>query len=369
METAVSRKTHVRKIDDLESLEPWEREALRPVGEKFAFRASAYYLSLIDWSDPRDPLRRIVVPRSEELVEFGEWDASDEASYMVADGLEHKYADTALILVNKVCAAYCRFCFRKRLFTADNEDVANDLGEALSYLRRHPEINNVLLSGGDPLVLSTRRLENVLRELSEIDHVNVIRIGSKVPAFDPDRIVGDPALPDMLGRHVGLGKQIYVMAHFSHPRELTEKALKGMSMLRTSGVATVNQTPIIRGVNDDASVLSELLDRLSFNGIVPYYLFICRPTAGNDPYVVPVEETLEIVETARAGLSGLAKQARLCMSHKTGKVEVVGKTGGHVVFRYHRAVDPFDRERLWLVKSNPRALWLDDYLENPNGTF
>jgi lysine 2,3-aminomutase len=363
------RPQYITRIDNIKSLSQQEIDELRPVTEKFVFRTNDYYQSLINWDDPKDPIRRIVMPDVQELEEFGEMDASDEASYTVLKGLEHKYSDTALLLVNNVCGAYCRFCFRKRLFTEDNDEVTNDISQAVEYIRGHPEINNVLLTGGDPLIMSTRKLEKILRQLREIDHVKIIRLGSKMPAFDPFRVINDPTLPEMLSQYSTPEKKIYVMAHFNHPRELTETAIRGMVLLQKAGVATVNQSPMIRGVNDDPVVITELFNRLSFNGILPYYIFICRPTAGNEPYVVPVEEALNIFERARLNLSGLAKHARLCMSHRTGKVEVIGKVGEHVVFRYHRAHDPAARGRVMVFRSNPAATWLDDYTDGLGQTL
>jgi lysine 2,3-aminomutase len=277
-------------------------------------------------------------------------------------GLEHKYDDTALLLVNNVCGAYCRFCFRKRLFTQDNDEVTNEVTDAIAYIRGHEEITNVLLTGGDPLILSTAKLERIIQQIREIDHVRIIRIGSKMPAFDPYRIINDPSLLEMLSRYSTPQKKIYVMNHFNHPRELTELAVQGLMLLQKAGVATVNQSPMIRGVNDDPAVISELFNRLSFSGVLPYYIFICRPTAGNEPFVVPIEECLDIFERARRSLSGLAKHARLCMSHKTGKIEVVGKVADQIMLRYHRAPNPLDRGRVMLFKSDPAACWLDDYL-------
>ena len=279
MSSSTRRPRYITKIENVEELDAGEKNELALVSKKFAFRTNDYYLSLIDWEDPDDPIRRIVMPNAGELNEFGDWDASDEASYTVARGLEHKYPDTGLLLANNVCGAYCRFCFRKRLFTQDNDEVANDIDDALRYIRAHPEINNVLLTGGDPLVLSTRRLEAIIRQLREIDHVKVLRIGTKMPAYNPYRILDDSFLLDVLAKYVCADKKIYVMTHFNHPRELTKEALKGVRSLQAAGVATLNQSPMIRGVNDNAEVIAQLLERLSFNGVVPYYIFLCRPTA------------------------------------------------------------------------------------------
>ena len=356
------RPRYVNKLELVGGLSDDERKQLQPVAEKFAFRTNEYYQSLIDWNDPDDPIRRIVMPDIQELDEFGEMDASDEHSYTVRKGLEHKYGDTALLLVNNVCGAYCRFCFRKRLFTDGNDEVTNDITDAVAYIEEHPEINNVLLSGGDPLIMSTGKLAKIIKQLRDISHVRIIRIGTKMTAFDPYRIINDPSLLEMLSEYSLPDRKIFVMAHFNHPRELTEPALRGLQLLQKAGAITVNQSPLIRGVNDKPEVIAELFGRLSFNGVVPYYLFMCRPTSGNEPYMVPVERGLEIFEEARRRLAGLAKQARLCMSHRTGKVEVVGRMDNKIVFRYHRAPNPLDCGRVMVFDSNPKAAWLDDYM-------
>lgn len=356
------RPRYITKLEQVEALGQEDRQDLKPVAEKFAFRTNEYYQSLINWDDPDDPIRRIVMPDVQELKEFGEMDASDESSYTVLKGLEHKYADTALLLVNNVCGAYCRFCFRKRLFVDGNDEVTNDITDAVEYIRKHPEINNVLLSGGDPLIMSTGKLEVIIRQLREIDHVKIIRIGTKMTAFDPYRIVNDPSLLELLDKYSLPDRRIFIMAHFNHPRELTEVALEGMRLLQKAGAITVNQSPLIRGVNDKAEVIAELFSRLSYNGVNPYYLFLCRPTAGNEPFVTPVERALTIFEEARRSLAGLAKQAKLCMSHKTGKIEVVGRMEDRIVFRYHRTPNPHDVGRLLTFPSDPTACWLDDYM-------
>jgi KamA family protein len=356
------RPRYTNKLEHGQGLSEEERKQLQPVAEKFAFRTNEYYQSLIDWNDPEDPIRRIVMPDLQELDEFGEMDASDEHSYTVRKGLEHKYSDTALLLVNNVCGAYCRFCFRKRLFTDGNDEVTNDITDAVAYIEQHTEINNVLLSGGDPLIMSTGKLSKIIKQIRDISHVRIIRIGTKMTAFDPYRIINDPSLLEMMSEYSLPDRKIFVMAHFNHPRELTEPALKGLQLLQRAGAITCNQSPLIRGVNDKPEIIAELFGRLSFNGVVPYYLFLCRPTSGNEPYMVPVEKGLEIFEEARRRLAGLAKQARLCMSHRTGKVEVVGKMDNKIVFRYHRAPNPLDCGRVMVFDSDPKAAWLDDYM-------
>ncbi|MFH1834485.1 MAG: KamA family radical SAM protein [bacterium] len=352
---------YVTHLDQIPQLSAFEREELGPVWERYAFRANTYYLGLIDWSDPDDPIRKIAIPSKDELVDWGKLDASDEYLYAKAPALEHKYEFTALLLVSDVCGGFCRFCFRKRLFMNDSEEAARDVSEGLEYIREHPMISNVLLTGGDPLMLSTKRLDQMLGRLRSIDHVKIIRIGTKMPVFNPYRVLNDPALLETLKRHSLEDRRIYVIVHFNHPRELTPEAIRAMAALHDAGVITANQTPLLRGINDKPEVLAELFNRLSYAGITPYYVFIGRPTQGNRHFLVPIEEALEIFEKSRMNCSGLAKRARLVMSHSTGKIQILGRTSDHIYMRYHRAADPDQKGRFLVLRSNPEALWFDDY--------
>lgn len=354
---------YITKLNAIPQLTLTEQKELSEVTEKFMFRTNEYYQKLINWDDPDDPIRRIVIPSRAELTAWGRLDTSDEEEFTIVPGLEHKYDFTALLLVNNVCGAYCRFCFRKRIFMDDNDEVVRDASEGIEYIRKHKEINNVLLTGGDPLIMSSGKLEAIIRPLREINHVQVIRIGTKIPVFNPFRIIDDPSLLRLFETYSTAEKKIYIMAHFNHPREITNESIKAMHLLNTAGAMTVNQTPLIRGVNDDPEVLAQLFNKLSFIGVPPYYLFICRPTLGNKTYAVPIEESFEIFEKARMKCSGLAKRARLVMSHSSGKIEIVGRTKTHVYMRYHRAANPQEKARFIVFRNNPDAYWFDDYDE------
>jgi KamA family protein len=357
------RTKYVNKLEQIGELTSKEKKRLQEVTDKFVFRANEYYLSLIDWDNPNDPIRRLVVPDESELEDWGRLDASYEAEYTRVPGLEHKYGSTALLLVNDVCGAYCRFCFRKRLFMDENDEVVKDVTAGIEYIRTHKDITNVLLTGGDPLIMSTGRLERIISRLREIDHVQIIRIGTKIPAFNPFRITRDPSLTEMIQKYSTFEKRIYIMAHFNHPMELTDVAIEGLGLLRKAGAIIVNQTPLIGGVNDNPMVLSNLFNKLSYIGVPPYYVFQCRPTLGNRIYSVPLEKSYEIFEQARMNSSGLAKRARLVMSHATGKIEIVGLTDSHVFFKYLRAACETDSSRFLVFERNRNAYWFDDYKE------
>ena len=353
------RVQYIRKLDQVEQLSAQERDRLGPVASRYVFRANDYYLGLIDWDDPDDPIRQLIIPREEELTEWGKLDASNEESITVARGVQHKYTDTVLLLCNEVCGAYCRYCFRKRLFMDENDEVTNDVTEGLQYIADHPEVTNVLLTGGDPLLMSTRRLVEIFEALRAIPHVQIIRIGSKMPAFDPYRILGDPDLHAAFRKYSTPTRRIYLMAHFDHPRELTDLAVQGIDTCIRNGVICVNQCPLIRGVNDSPRVLAEMYAKLSHIGCTPYYLFQGRPTAGNEPYEIPIVQGWSIFQQALTRGSGLARRARYCMSHETGKVEILGIDAEHVYLRYHQAKFADDLGRFFVRRRNDGAYWLD----------
>lgn len=354
---------YITDIKELKNLSGDEIAQIEKVAAKYPFYANEYYLSLIDWNDPNDPIRRIVIPSLGELDRWGRLDPSDERKITVMPGLEHKYNTTALLLVSKTCAGICRYCFRKRVFLNLQQDCVEDLSAAMKYISEHKEITNVLLTGGDPLTLATDKLEEIIGRLRQIDHVHIIRIGTRMPVYNPYRITEDAKFISMLERYALPRKKIYMMTHFVHPRELTDIAVEACHLIQKTGVRMTNQTPLLRGINDKPEILSKLLQELSFCGVIPYYIFQCRPASGNKLYTVPIEEGYNIIELAKSRVSGLAKRARFVMSHSTGKIEVIGKAGDLVFMKYHRAANDADSGKLVIVKSNPAACWFDDYQE------
>jgi len=361
-----ARLSYIRDIDKIKNIPAEEREKLKKVAERYVFRANDYYLGLIDWNDPADPIKQLIIPRVEELSDWGKLDASNEMANTVTRGVQHKYPDTVLLLCNEVCGAYCRYCFRKRLFMDDNDETTNDVSAGIKYISEHPEVANVLLTGGDPLLMSTRRLTEIIEALRAIDHVKIIRIGSKMPAFDPWRILRDQPLQALLSKYSTPRKRIYLMAHFDHPRELTDPAVEGIDCFIRCGVICVNQCPLVKGVNDDSAVLADMYRQLSWIGCPPYYLFQGRPTAGNEPYEVPIVRGWHIFREALRHGSGLARRARFSMSHETGKIEILGVDEKHIYMRYHRAKDAALRGRLMVFKRDDEAYWLDQLEPAPN---
>lgn len=355
----MSQPKYITNIEKIPHLTEDEKAALKKVINTFVFRVNDYYLNLIDWSNPNDPLRRLVIPSAGELQEYGRWDASDEETNYVVKGCQHKYPTTALLLVSEVCGAYCRYCFRKRLFRNDVDETMSDVREGLDYIAKHPEINNVLLTGGDPLILATAKLKMIIERLRAIEHVKIIRIGSKLPAFNPMRIYEDPALLDLIRANSNEKKRIYIMAHISHPNEITTELRQAIKALYEANAIIVNQTPILRGINDDPIVLANLLDQLSWAGVTPYYFFVNRPVAGNKSFVLSLEEVYRIVEEAKARTSGLGKRVKLVMSHTSGKIEILAIENGKAYLKYHQSRDG-QNGRFMVLDCPPEAAWFDD---------
>ncbi|WP_127580387.1 KamA family radical SAM protein [Paenibacillus koleovorans] len=354
---------YITDIGKLTHIPESERNRLRAITDKFVFRVNDYYLGLIDWNDPDDPIRKLVIPNEEELLEYGRWDASDEDTNYVVPGCQHKYKSTALLLVSEVCGAYCRYCFRKRLFRNDVKESTADVEQGLDYIANHPEISNVLLTGGDSLILAASKLRSILHRLREIDHVRIIRLGSKIPVFNPMRIYEDDALLETIRAYSTPEKRIYVMCHINHPREITPEAVRGFQALHEAGAILVNQTPILRGINADPHILGELLDKLSWAGVTPYYFFINRPVAGNRSFVLPLREVYAIVEKAKSLTSGLGKRVRLSMSHTSGKIEILSIENGKAYLKYHQSRE--NQYGKFMVLDCPEdAAWFDDLPEN-----
>ncbi len=350
----------VLNLDKIPQLSDDEKNKLQKVNEKYVFRANDYYLNLIDWNDPNDPIRKLIIPHENELTEWGQLDASNEGQITVRKGVQHKYGTTVLLLVNEVCASYCRYCFRKRLFMNGNDEVTYDITPGIDYIRKHKEVNNVLLTGGDPMILKTPKLEKIIAELREIDHVKIIRIGSKMPAFNPFRFLNDESLFEMFKKYSQPDKRIYMMCHFDHVRELTPEAKQVVQRLMESGVVCVNQNPIIRGISDDPDTLADLWNELSYMGVSQYYVFQCRPTAGNEPYSLPIVEAYHKIEEAKKKCSGISKRLKFAMSHESGKIEIVGVDQKHIYLKYHRAKHQKDEQRMLVCHRDDKAAWLDE---------
>ena len=247
--------------------------------QRYPLCVNPYYLSLIDRDDPNDPIRKMCIPDIHEFSEGGQADTSGEADNTVIQGMQHKYRQTALILSTNQCAMYCRHCFRKRMVGASSDEVARQIPAMAEYVREHTEINNVLISGGDAFMNADETIEKYLRCFTEIPTLDFIRFGTRIPVVLPQRIVQDDKLLGILETY-GRKKQIIIVTQFNHPRELTPDAVQAIKALGSVGCIVRNQTVLLKGINDHADVLAQLMNGLVSNGVIPYYIFQCRPVEG-----------------------------------------------------------------------------------------
>ena len=320
-----------------------------------------YYFSLIDFSNPNDPIMKMSIPSDFEFDRDGSFDTSGEGDNTVLPGMQHKYRQTALILSTNKCAMYCRHCFRKRLVGLSTEEVVEHLDEIVNYINKHPEINNVLISGGDSFLNPNEVIEKYLDGLTTIPHLDFIRFGTRIPVVLPSRISEDTELLDLLKRY-GEKKHLIVVTQFNHPKELTEEAKKAINALIDANVTIRNQTVLLKGINDDIEVLGELLSSLTANGVFPYYVFQCRPVVGvKNHFQVPFKDGIKIVEGAKSIQNGLGKAFRYCLSHPRGKIEVLGDIpNGEFAFKYHETKDLKDNGRIFTTKLEDDQSWLYD---------
>jgi lysine 2,3-aminomutase len=298
-----NRLTSLQDLEARMALTPEERAGCLFAPGKLALAVTPHFFNLIDRDDPACPIRRQVIPRIEEsAVSPGETpDPVGEDGDSPVPGIVHRYPDRVLFLVTDRCAAYCRYCTRSRLVSnARQYDFHPDLEAGLAYIADHPEIRDVLLSGGDPLLLSDEKLDRLLGRLRAIPHLEVIRIGSRIPVFLPQRVT--PALADILRRH----GPVWVNIHANHPRECTAELAAACERLALAGVPLGNQSVLLKGVNDDPETLRSLVHRLLRMRVRPYYLYACDLIEGSGHLRVPVDRGIELIRSLRGHTTGFA---------------------------------------------------------------
>lgn len=280
-----------------------ERRALEQAGQRLAVRVTPHFLSLVNPADPDDPLRIQVIPRTDELLRHPEEmsDPCGEEKDMKAPGLVHRYPDRVLLLCTDRCSSYCRYCTRSRLVSGvGRQHLHTDFNAACSYLRRHKEVRDVLLSGGDPLMLSDDRLESILSALGEIPHIELLRLGTRAPIMLPQRIT--PRLCRMLQKHAPL----FISIHCNHPAELCDEARHALALLADHGMPLGCQSVLLRGVNDTADIQMKLCHRLLQCRVRPYYLYQCDLAPGTRHFRTSIQTGLDIISRLRGYTSGYA---------------------------------------------------------------
>lgn len=279
-----------------------EREAFREGAEMFNIRTTPYYASLAG-SHPADPIRRILMPNTLELATPTQamLDPLGERRNNPAPRIIHRYPDRVLFLITDICSVYCRYCTRKHFTGQEQAFIKQDeYTEALNYIRTHTGIREVILSGGDPLTVSDAQLDRTLFDLRKIDHVEIIRVGTRMPVVCPMRVSED--LVKILRKH----KPVFLMSHFNHPRELTEEAATAVEMFVDHGIPVMNQMVLLNGVNNHPAIVQALSRRLLYLRVKPYYMFQCDPSRGTDHLRTSIEDSLEIQKELWGNLSGLA---------------------------------------------------------------
>jgi lysine 2,3-aminomutase len=286
---------------------PWldeeEQKGIVTVSEVYPLLISPYYLSLVDPYDKFDPIRMQCFPSREELLDTNSpKDPLAEGADEVVPNLVHRYPDRALYITTNFCATYCRFCTRKRILGKISMSGVSSLQKVVDYLKQNEHVHDIVISGGDPLTLPNRDLEKILSELSAIDSIDTLRLGSRVPVTLPMRLFDDELL-ELLEKYSDL---LWLNTHFNHPNEITEVSYLAIRNILRLGIPINNQTVLLKGVNDDVEVMRKLMLSLIKIKVRPYYLFHCDPTKGIAHFRTTIWKGLEIMEGLRGHISGLA---------------------------------------------------------------
>ena len=298
-----NRISSLAEIERYLTLSEEERAGILLTGTKLATAITPHFFNLIDPTDPDCPIRRQMIPRIEEtIIDPSEMsDPCGEDSHMPVPGLVHRYPDRVLFLVTDRCASYCRYCTRSRVVSGVSEQkLETQWDQAIDYLKRTPQVRDVLLSGGDPLLFSDAKLEKLLTRLHEIPHIQFLRIGSRIPLFLPQRIT--PALCEMLERF----HPLFLSIHTNHPSELTSEVKIALERLAKAGIPMGNQSVLLKGVNDTVEVQKELIHKLLMCRVRPYYLYQGDLIQGTSHLRSSIERGIDIIESLRGHTTGYA---------------------------------------------------------------
>lgn len=365
-------QNNVNSIDKLKGyfdLTAAEETTLREVVDKHPMNINRYYLSLIDPADPRDPIRKLALPGEEELIVAGDMgettkDPYGDDKHNKGNGVLHKYPYSALIVATDYCSMYCRHCFRKRIVGLPNDQTVENFQKAAEYIKAHKEITNVIISGGDPFLISTPRLKTMLESLIDIEHVNYVRIGTRTPVVYPMRFFDDELMEYL--RHFNQRKTLYIPTHFNHLNEITEVARQAVLRIRQAGITVNNQAVFLKGVNDSVDEIEKLMNGLVRIGVNPYYLYQCMPVSRvRHHFQVPLREGIDTVDKAKERLDGYAKRFKFIMGHDIGKIEISGRVGDKLILKqiHARPEEPENGSRMMVMQLDDQAGWLDDMEE------
>ncbi|MFA6826667.1 MAG: lysine 2,3-aminomutase, partial [Bacteroidales bacterium] len=298
-----NRVVNLEQLRKYIALTPEEEEGVHQSLKLLRMAITPYYLSLIDPDDPDCPVRKQAIPSKKETFRSAAdlLDPLHEDEDSPVPGLTHRYPDRVLFLITDQCSMYCRHCTRRRFAGQKDHEASSDrIQDAINYIARTPQVRDVLLSGGDPLTMSDARLESIISRLREIPHVEIIRIGTRVPVVCPQRIT--PELLAMLRKY----HPIWINTHFNHPGEITEASRAACEMMADAGFPVGNQSVLLRGVNDCVYTMKELVHKLVLMRVRPYYIYQCDLSMGLEHFRTPVSKGIEIIEGLRGHTSGYA---------------------------------------------------------------
>ncbi len=299
-------RNRIETLDDLKqfaNLSDEESEGVVKTLETLRMAITTYYFSLIDLDDPNCPVRKQAIPTIQEIHQSKAdlLDPLHEDADSPCPGLTHRYPDRVLLLITDMCSMYCRHCTRRRFAGQSDDSMPMErIDRCIEYIAKTPEVRDVLLSGGDALLVSDEFLESIIQKLRAIPHVEIIRIGSRTPVVLPQRIT--PELCNMLKKY----HPIWLNTHFNHPKEVTPEAKKACEMLANAGVPLGNQSVLLRGVNDSVPVMKKLMHELVMMRVRPYYIYQCDLSMGLEHFRTPVSKGIEIIEGLRGHTSGYA---------------------------------------------------------------
>lgn len=299
-------QNRIETLEDLKkyvTLTPEEEEGVKKSLQTLRMAITPYYVSLIDPSNPDCPVRKQAIPTGNETHQAAAdlLDPLHEDEDSPVPGLTHRYPDRVLLLITDMCSMYCRHCTRRRFAGQKDGEIAGDnIQKAIDYIARTPQVRDVLLSGGDALMVSDQRLESIIQRLRAIPHVEIIRIGSRTPVVCPQRITDD--MVNMLKKY----HPIWLNTHFNHPQEITPEAAEACAKLANAGIPLGNQSVLLRGVNDCVNIMKKLVHELVKMRVRPYYIYQCDLSMGLEHFRTPVSKGIEIIEGLRGHTSGYA---------------------------------------------------------------
>jgi len=360
-------KNNITSVDELKQyvgLSEFEEESIRNITKNHPMNIPRYYLSLCDFDNPNNPIVQLSIPSDRELISSEHFEETSpnlytDDKYNKGNGIIHKYPYTVLLITTEYCSMYCRHCFRKSLVGLPNDRTVNDFAEAIEYIREHKEITNVIISGGDPLFMSNKRLMMLLNDLKTIEHLNYVRLATRAPVVFPIRLLDNELIAYF--EEFNKEKTLYIPTHYNHESEITETSRVALLKLRNVGVIINNQAVLLKGINDSVVDIINLMNGLVKIGVNPYYIYQCMPVSHvRNHFQVPLKEATTIINHAKLKLDGYAKRFKFIMSHRIGKIEIHDIENNKIFMTIVHPIINDKINNILIADINDTAGWFDD---------